>query len=297
MLPIVNESIQGEKVSIYNPAVQAKHPLNGLKLRNSTDLHLMQGPITVFDGGAYAGDARIEDLQPGTERLVSYALDLDTEVAPTAKSTPEQLLTVKLVKGLLYTDHRYVRSTDYVVKNSGKKAKQVLIEYPLDTNWQLVTPKEPTEKTRNLYRFAVPAEPGKPASLTVEEQRVVGQQVAVNNLDDNAIAFFLNAKVVSDKIKAALQEVVKRKQAIGELAQKKQNLEQQLKVIDQEQTRIRQNMAQLDKNTDLYKRYVAKFSTQEDQVEALRGQIQEVQSQETKARQDLDSYLLGLDLA
>ena len=75
-------SIKGEKVSIYNPAVQAKHPLNGLKFVNSTKLHLMQGPITVFDGGVYAGDARIEDIAPGSERLISYALDLDTEVAP-----------------------------------------------------------------------------------------------------------------------------------------------------------------------------------------------------------------------
>ena len=48
MLPIVNESIKGQKVSIYNEKVQAKYPLNGLKLTNSTSLHLMQGPITVF---------------------------------------------------------------------------------------------------------------------------------------------------------------------------------------------------------------------------------------------------------
>ena len=83
--------VKGEKVSIYNPSVQPKHPLNGLRLTNSTDLHLMQGPITVFDGGAYAGDAKIEDLPPGSERLISYALDLDTEVAPESKGQPEQL--------------------------------------------------------------------------------------------------------------------------------------------------------------------------------------------------------------
>ena len=90
MLPIVNESVKGSKVSIYNQQVQAKHPLNGLRLTNSTDLHLMQGPITVFDGGAYAGDARIEDMQPGTERLISYALDLDTEVAPRRSAGPKR---------------------------------------------------------------------------------------------------------------------------------------------------------------------------------------------------------------
>ena len=55
MLPIVNESVKGSKLSIYNQQVQPKHPLNGLRLTNSTDLHLMQGPITVFDGGSVCG--------------------------------------------------------------------------------------------------------------------------------------------------------------------------------------------------------------------------------------------------
>src|SRR5204862_3686664 len=128
MLPIVNDSVKGEKVSIYNQSVQAKHPLNGLRLKNSTDLHLMQGPITVFDGGAYAGDAKIEDLQPGTERLISYAIDLDTEVAPTTKGQPEQMISVRLAKGVLFTDYRYGRTQEYIIKNSGKKAKKVLVE-------------------------------------------------------------------------------------------------------------------------------------------------------------------------
>ena len=65
MLPIVNQSVQGEKLAIFNQSVHAKHPLNGLRLTNITDLHLMQGPITVFDGGIYAGDAQVRDLAPG----------------------------------------------------------------------------------------------------------------------------------------------------------------------------------------------------------------------------------------
>ena len=40
------------------------------------------------------------------------------------------------------------------MKNSGKKAKKVLIEYAHDPNWTLVSPKEPAEKTRDKYRFA-----------------------------------------------------------------------------------------------------------------------------------------------
>src|SRR5207244_7944688 len=71
LLPIVNEEVEGTKVSIYNEQTHNKFPLLGLKFKNSTKLHLMQGPITVFDGSSYAGDARILDLQPKEERLIS----------------------------------------------------------------------------------------------------------------------------------------------------------------------------------------------------------------------------------
>ena len=99
MLPIVNAEVKGEKVSIYNQNVLAKHPLYGLRCTNTTDLYLMQGPITVFDGGVYAGDAKIEDIPPGGERLISYGIDLDTEVAPQSKGRPEETVERAAAEG------------------------------------------------------------------------------------------------------------------------------------------------------------------------------------------------------
>lgn len=296
MLPIVNGAVEGEKVAIYNVETQPKHPLNGLRLKNTTDLHLMQGPITVFDDGAYAGDAQIEDLSPGGERLISYSLDLQTEVATESRGAPQQLVRCKLTKGVLITTHKHQRSHDYTIKNSGKKAKQVLVEYPHDSDWTLTAPKKADETTRDRYRFTVKAEPGEPAKLHVEEERNISQQLELSNLDDNMIRFYINAEVVSDAVKKALTEVVARKQRIAELAAKKQDLERQVATIDQEQQRIRQNMPQLDRNSDLYRRYVKKFSEQEDQMEKLRGGIQEVAADQEKRQQALDEYLAGLDL-
>jgi len=296
MLPIVNETVQGEKVSIYNQAVQAKHPLNGLRLVNSTSLHLMQGPITVFDGGAYAGDAKIEDLPPKADRLISYALDLKTEVAPEIKQRPEQLLSVKIAKGTMLVSRRFARTRTFTVKNSDSKAKTVLVEVPIESGWTLVNPKEPTEKTRDMYRFAVKAEPGKPATLIVEDEQKVSQSLVLANMDDQTILFYVNQKEISPAVKAALQEVVKRKQALQQITAERQLLEQQIAGITTEQERIRQNMGQLDRNTDLYRRYVQKFGKQEDDVEKLRTRIQQLVSSETKSRQELDDYLLKLDI-
>ena len=197
MLPIVNESVKGEKVSIYNQAVQAKHPLNGLKLINSTDLHLMQGPITVFDGGAYAGDAKIEDLPPGTERLISYALDLDTEVAPETKGQPEHLLSVQAHQGHVLVTPQATREQTYTVKNSGKKAKNVLIEYPLGRQLEARRAQGADRKDPRPYRFAVKAEPGKPASSRSRKNRSSASSSCLSNLDDNTIVFYSNQKEVS----------------------------------------------------------------------------------------------------
>lgn len=296
MLPIVNDSVKGEKVSIYNPTVHPKHPLNGLKMTNSTGLHLMQGPITVFDGGTYAGDAQIENLAPGSERLISYAMDLDTEVAPESKGTPDRFVSCKLVKGTLHTVHRYQRSQLYTIKNSGSRAKKVLIEYPVEPNWTLTAPKEPEEKTRDRYRFAVQAEPGKPATLSVEEQYDAFEQIALGNLDQGTIEFFIASPISSQKVKDALAEVIQRKQALQEIVVQRQQCEQQITVVDQEQARIRQNMAQLDRTSELYIRYVKKFGEQEDEVESLRGQIAELVATETRLRQALDEYLIGLEV-
>lgn len=296
MLPIVNDSVEGEKVSIYNPQVHAKHPLNGLRLKNTTDLHLMQGPITVYDDGSYAGDAKIQDLPPKSERLLTYAMDLDTEVAPNAGGGPTQLVGVKLVRGVLYTTRRFQREQNYTVKNSGKKAKKVLIEYPIDTTWTLNEPKEPAEKTRDMYRFAVAAEPGKPAALKLVESRTAEEQVVVTNLDDNTIGFYLSAKEVSQKVKDALAEIIKRKQALGKVSGELAELNRQIDVIFAEQGRVRQNMSQVPKDSELFRKYLTKFGEQETQVEKLRAAVKEVITGQAAAQKSLNDYLQSLDV-
>ena len=56
------------------------------------------------------------------------------------------MLSVRLTKGLLLTEFRYGRTHEYTIKNSGKRSKNVLVEYPLEAEWKLIEPKEPTEQ-------------------------------------------------------------------------------------------------------------------------------------------------------
>lgn len=296
MLPIVNDSVQAEKVSIYNPGVQAKHPLNGLRLTNTSGVHLMQGPVTVFDDGVYAGDAQIPDMPPSSERLLSYALDLNTEVAPESETTPARLTSCVIKNGVMQISNKYERSTSYTVKNSGDREKKVLIEYGKDENWKLVTPEEPAETTRDMYRFAVNASPGVPAELKVTEERVISQQIALTNANDDQISFYINARTVDQSVKDALAEIITRKNEINRLNGQMQQHRQMIETIGQEQARIRENMAQLGRNTELYNRYVQKFSDQEKQIEELRQKIADLQGQIKSKQDSLNDYLQALTI-
>ena len=299
MLPIVAAEVEAERVAIYDERVLARHPLSGLRLKNTTGLHLMQGPLTVYDqagGGSYSGDARIEDMAPGTERLVSYAVDLDVEVAARGEGRAEEIVNVRLVKGTLFAARKLARAKVFEVKNSGKNAVKVLLEHPLEGGWTLVAPEKPEEKTRDRYRFAVVAEPGKPVTLEVAEEMPIEETQVLTNLDDSAILFYSRAKATSPAVREALAEVVRRKREIEQLVRNKGVREQEIATIDQEQARIRGNMGALDRTSDLFNQYVRKFADQEKRIEILRGEIAGLVATEQEARKGLDDYLLALDV-
>jgi hypothetical protein len=130
LLPIVNKDAEGRRVSIYNPAVQPKHPLLGLRFKNTSGMPLSQGPVTVFEGSVYAGDTRVLDLQPDEERLVSYAIDLGTEVSAKPGNNTSRITRVKAVKGIVYTNTVQREERMYDVSNRSTTDRTILIEHP-----------------------------------------------------------------------------------------------------------------------------------------------------------------------
>lgn len=297
MLPIIGQTLQGQKVSLYNQSVNAKHPLNGYRLKNTSPLHLMQGPITLFDGGTYAGDARIEDLPPGQDRLISYALDLKTEVEPKIEGGTQELATVSLKKGTMLVSRRLVEDRTYLIKNRDQKSKTVLIEQPYRADWKLVEPKEATERTRDMYRFSVNIDPGKSATLRVKETLPIQESILLMDSGLDQIAYYQQAKEVSLKVKDALQRVVQLRGKLEDTRAQRTRLDQRIAEITAEHARIRENMQRLQQNSDLYSRYVKKLDLQENELEKLRKDIEALKVTEEDQRRELQHYVMNLDVA
>jgi hypothetical protein len=322
MLPIVNHNVQTKRKAVYNQDTDAKHPMTALELTNSTKLHLMQGPITLFDGGEYAGDAQIEDLAPQTKRLVTYALDLNTEViAAPVQEFPKDFTSVTIRNGFVSATKFEDRKHSYTIKNSNPEPRQVVIEQSIESEWRLISPEKPSEQTHDLYRFVSDAPPGKSVSLIVSERRDVHRRIAIAtrtpfgaiNADaDRADAFgeikatdadreagYLLARSVKDK-SPALQEALtqwrEKHQAIVKTDGQISQIGTRVDEIGREQARIRQNMMQLPEESDLYRKYLTNLSELEEELGTLRAERMKLAALLSVQKSGLNNYLLELNV-
>jgi hypothetical protein len=133
---------------------------------------------------SYAGEARIADLQPGEERLLSYAVDLGTEVKPGAAADGGRLTHVKAVQGVLSTTIKLRETKTYTVKNRNPQGRAVLIEHPVRDQFQRVDTTMLVQTARDAYRFELKVPAGKAATQAVTEERDVGSSIPLTDSPD-----------------------------------------------------------------------------------------------------------------
>ncbi len=293
MLPIVTDDIEAERMSIYNQSVLAKNPLYGARIRNTTGKHLLQGPITVLDEHGYAGDAQIDNLPPGQERLISYGIDLEMRVNAAHRRQENNIQTGRLVKGVLQLTRKQVVMQDYLVQNLSQKAKDVIVEHPFQTEWKLVETPKPMETTDSLYRFRDSVPAGKTRTLTVKEERVHGETIAVLPADLGQLEFYSRSGEIPAGVREALIKTMGLKSALLDSQRQIQQKQKELSEISQEQKRIRDNMNTVTQSSQYYTRLLGKLNDQESRIEKLQGEIDRWQRTYDQQRKELETYLLN----
>jgi len=296
LLPIVNKDVEGKRVSIYNPAVQAKHPLLGLKFKNTTGMPLTQGPITVFEGSVYAGDTRILDLQPDEERLVSYAIDLGTEVAVKTGNNTSRITSVKAVKGIIYTSTLFRDERVYDVSNRSTTDRNLLIEHPNRKGQGFVFKgtNQPKEEAADVYRFEVAVAAKKDLSYTVIEEREAGSNIQLTNNASDQISYFINLKEAPEALKTQLREALKVKGTWDKVRSDIATATTRIQTITVDQKRLRDNLRETPKESPLFNRYLKTLEEQETEMDKLQASLKMLHGEEAKTRTAYDSFLANL---
>lgn len=296
MLPIVTDEIETERLSIYNPNVLAKHPLNGARVKNTTDKHLLAGPVTVFDENAYAGDAQIENLPPDQERLISFGVDLKMRVNATNQNRTNALVTGRINKGVLELTYKHVQTRDYVISNQADAARTLILEHPLSHNWKLVDSPDPIETTEQVHRFRLEIPAGAEHTQKINEQIINRQTIAILPLDISQVEVYSRTDGIPQAVREALAKAAALKRTLVDTERQIEQAQQRLNEYPQAQDRIRRNMQAVDRTSDLYKTLLDRLRTQETEIIQLEEQLEALRGQRDEQRKALEDYLAGLNI-
>ena len=295
MLPFLQQAIDARKLLIYSDR-SSQHPTNAAELTNSTGKTLDGGPITVYDGGAYGGEALMETLKSGDKRLISYAVDLGTRVTEAFGSKQAVVREIHFNRGILTARMASEETRTYTARNVDAKAKTLIIEHPLRPGYTLLNQK-PAEKTPSNYRFEIALAANGAQEFPVSEERIYDQAYQVSNMTPDVLLVYVRNRDLPEAGRKQLQRIVDQKQQVAENERALADAQSQISELTSDEDRIRRNIGSLNNvsgQQQQVQNYARQLDTHEQQLAALRDRTAELQKKKTALQADLDKLITAL---
>jgi len=297
LVPIVSKDIEGKAVDLYNERTRKQNPLAGIKLKNTTGLTLEGGPLTVLQGGTYAGEAFVKSLKPNEQRYITYAVDLGLHVDTQKGSTTEPVDRVVINRGLMRLHRGILETRTYTLNNKNAQARVVVIEHPYHSNWKLLQPQKPLETTDNYLRFEVTVPGNTQTAFVVKEIRDVWESISVSNLTPDNILIFARQKFLNDKTLGQLEKIVSVKTELARIETDLNALLKERQQIFADQKRLRENLKGLGQTSEekgLRSRYVQQLDSQETRLGEIESREESLKTQQKKQQRALEMLMGNL---
>ena len=296
MIPFLQQTLGARKLLIYSDH-STPNPRNAAELANSTGKTLDGGPITVYDGGAYAGEALMETLKATDKRLISYGIDLGTRITTAIDSTSSAVREVKLSRGYLTTKNAVRETNTYTIKNADAKAKTLIIERPIRKGYKFINTK-PSESTEKAHRFEVKLAANQSVAFPIIEESQAEETFAVNNVNSDLIAVWTQNKALSANGRQALDRIRAKQEEINSSNRDLESTTVQLNELITDQARVRQNLGSLNQlagQEALVQKYARDLATQETNIAQLRDKSADLRKKKATSETDLNRLLQTLE--
>jgi chaperonin cofactor prefoldin len=292
MLPFLQQTVTARKLLIYSGG-GSEFPRNAAEITNSTGKTLDGGPITVYDGNAYAGEALVETVKAGDKRLISYAIDLGTRVSTATDSSRDFVREIHVSRGVMTSRSTLQETTTYSIRNVDQKPKTLVIEHAIRPDYKLLKLK-PAETTSSAYRFEVKLAGGASEKFPVAEERVFETSVTLASVTPDYLLVYVKNKALDDAARKQLERIATQKQAIAANDGDIRAAEQQLNEVAQDEQRVRDNIGSLNRvsgQQDLVQKYARQLSDQETRIASLRDQLSELRKKKAALESELNSLI------
>jgi hypothetical protein len=285
-------------VSIFSAAkatlAQSVNPSLGIELKNNSGMKLPAGPISVYDGGSYAGDALLEFLPQNEKRLVSYGDDLSvTGIA--SYSSSSYVDSVQISKGVMQIHSKNIYSHEYLFKNNANDVKNLILEYPFIANAKLTEPSKYSEKTGSLYRFDISLSANKELKFVVKEEYPVSSHIIIADRSYSELSAYTKGEFPK-AVKDAFKELGVLANAVSDAKTELNNTKLSLNAQKSEQDRVRQNIFTVGADSAQGKEYLKRMTMLDNEIISLLDKIDALEVKSQKAEKAYKDYIANLSI-
>lgn len=299
MIPLIGTTFEAKKISIFDGSKAstsfATNPASGVKFKNTSGMKLPAGPITVYDEGAYAGDALLEFLPENENRIISYGDDLSVS-GTLSTSSSSYIDTASISKGILNIKRKNVYEKTYMFKNSAKNSKSLVLEHPYTYNSDLIEPKKYSEKAGNIYRFDIELASNKETKFVVKEEVLNDERVSISSLNNATLLSYSSNKNLPKNIQDLLKKAASLQTDASNANNEFNSLQQSLTLKINEQDRIRKNIDSVKSDSAQGKEYIKKLTELDRDIEGLNKQIETALIKIQKTQKAYGDFINSLDL-
>ncbi|HEY8504042.1 MAG TPA: hypothetical protein VIL46_05630, partial [Gemmataceae bacterium] len=299
LVPIVLKPFNGRSVLLYQKAGRPENPMRCVEFENSTGLTLEGGPVTVLDAGSYVGEAMLDTMKPGEQRLVPYAVELGVRVLDNIDSHTERVQRVVIRKGHLYTHAAQVETTTYTFVSKSDRDEVLYLDHPRGgRDWELIEPGTPHETTENYWRFRLMVPKRQTTKFVVKSRHTFSKGYSLQMLESDLLGMWLEQRYLDRETEAVLREVVELRHRRSDVEKQLQMLKDERTQIHEEQKRIRENLQSLGDRAsekELRERFVRTLNAQEDRLEQIEREQKEQQRRLDECRAKISEVLAKLE--
>jgi hypothetical protein len=298
MLPLVEGPVTAVKTLVFSGERAASYgtinPAIGAEITNTTGMKLPAGPVTVYDGGTYAGDALVEFFPQDEKRLISYAEDLSVSGSVTA-SFSRTMSAVTVSKGIMTVNRKQRHERVYTLRNASGEVKRIVVEHPVTGGAALAEPSAAEEKTSSLYRFTRELPAKGELTFTVREETPVTEQLRIAQFRPETFAAYIADGEIPANIRTALSGAVELKSKADKEAAALTEIEAQRNRLTADQDRVRRNLEAAGNDTPQGQEYLRRLAALDAAIDDLASRAEEAAKAARAAQTAYEDYLNAME--
>ncbi len=279
MVPILDRAVPAERIGLAAPG--ARHPTASVRTTNDAGTSLPAGVLTLYDASgaaSYAGDARLGGLPSGEDRLLGFAEDLRTTL-DWRDDTEMNVASITAAAGVLTVERRHRQIWRATIAAPAAEPRRLLLQIPLRPGQTLVADSgaELAGTVPGATRLRLSLAAGETRTVAAHADTIQQQRVALLQ-DSPVLAQLVADQSLPDTAKAGLRQLATLRAAEAARTAERDRLKAQRDDVDQEEQRLRQNLAAVPATDALHTRLIRQLDAAETRIGTLGAALDQAEN-------------------